>query len=102
MKTINYTDTFIEVAEDCPVLLAEIPPQKGDFKTVANLQYEMIKNNPYKFTSDDVIFAVYATRNDIPKKEFDKEKEKFFSKGQACFRSSPLAKRYGWAIHSDS
>ena len=26
----------------------------------------------------------------------------FFSKGQACFRASPLTKRYGWGVHSDS
>ena len=102
MKTTNYTDTFIEVAEDCPVEFAEIPPLKGDLKTIANLQYEMIKDNPYKFSSDDVIFSIYATKNDVTKKEFNKEKESFFSKGQACFRSSPLAKRYGWGVHSNS
>jgi len=102
MKTTNYTDTFIEVAEDCPVEIAEIPPLKGDARTIANLQYEMIKNNPYKFTSDDVIFGIYAVKNDLTKKELDKEREIFFSKGQACFRSSSLAKRYGWGIHSNS
>lgn len=32
----------------------------------------------------------------------DTEKEKFFSKGQPCFCSSPLTKRYGWGVHSDS
>lgn len=102
MKTTNYTDTFIEVAEDCPVEIAEIPPLKGDVRTVANLQYEMVKKNPYKFTSDDVIFHIHAVKNDFIKKELEKEKEKFFSKGQACFRSSPLAKRYGWGVHSNS
>lgn len=30
-----------------------------------------------------------------------KAREQFFSKGQACFRSSPLGKRYGWGVHSD-
>ena len=25
----------------------------------------------------------------------------FFAKGQPCLRSSALAKRYGWGIHSD-
>jgi hypothetical protein len=41
-------------------------------------------------------------KNDISKKEFEKEKEKFFSVGQACLRSSPLPKRYGWGVHSNS
>jgi len=102
MKTTNYYDTFIEIAEDCPVTIAGVPPQKGDDKTVANLQFEMMSANPYQFTSDDVIFSTYASRNNIGKNEFDKEREQFFSKGQACLRSSPLAKRYGWGIHSNA
>lgn len=28
-------------------------------------------------------------------------REKFFAKGQACLRTSPLAKTYGWGIHHD-
>lgn len=102
MRTTNYYNTFIEVAEDCPVDAAEIPPIKDKEKTAANIQFEMIKNNPYKFTSDDVIFSVYAVKNNVGKKEFEKEREKFFSKGQACMRSSPLTKRYGWGIHSNN
>ena len=29
-------------------------------------------------------------------------RETFFSKGQPCLRTSPLAKTYGWALHYDS
>ena len=29
------------------------------------------------------------------------EAEEFFSKGQPCLRTSPLAKTYGWAFHFD-
>lgn len=101
MKTTNYYNTFIEVAEDCPVKTAETPPQKNGEKTIANLQFEMIGGNPYQYSSDDVIFGVYALKNNIANKEFDKEREKFFSKGQACLRSSPLPKRYGWGVHSN-
>jgi hypothetical protein len=89
------------VADDCPVTKAEIPPQKKEEKTIASLQYEMIVNNPYKYTSDDVIFEIYAIKNNIPKFRKESEREKFFSKGQACLRSSPLTKRYGWGIHSN-
>jgi hypothetical protein len=31
MHTTNYLNTFIEVAEDCPVKAAEIPPVKEEF-----------------------------------------------------------------------
>ena len=99
--TTNYFNTFIEIAEDCPIDQAEIPPLKGDTKSVANLQYEILSKNPYKFTSDDVLFQVYAERNDLTKKEYPAAREEFFSKGQPCFRASPLTKRYGWGVHND-
>ncbi len=99
--TTNYQNTFIEVAEDCPAKEGEIPPLKGDKQSVANLQFEMISRNPYKYTSDDVIFHCHATKNEVPKSAWKSEREAFFSKGQACLRASPLTKRYGWGIHSD-
>lgn len=102
VHTTNYFDTFIEVAEDCPITTAEIPPLKGEIKSAANIQFDMINKNPYKFTSDDVLFEVYAIKNDLTKAELKRSREKYFSKGQPCFRSSPLTKRYGWGVHSDS
>lgn len=101
MHTTNYYNTFIEVAEDCPASSAEIPPQKGEAKTIANLQFELIAENPYKFTSDEVIFKGFALKNELSS-NLEQEREAFFSKGQACLRASPLTKRYGWGIHHDS
>lgn len=97
--TTNYQDTFIEVAEDCPAHSGETPPDKGGEKTIAGMQFEMIRKNPYKFTSDDVVFHCYALKNDLTKTELKAEREFFFSKGQPCLRSSPLAKRYGFGFH---
>jgi len=94
-QTTNYKDTFIEIAEDCPIKAAEIPPLKGEKKTVANLQFEMLIDHPYKYTSDDVIFQVYAQKNEIKKSDQKEAREVFFSKGQPCMRTSPLTKRYG-------
>lgn len=102
MKTTNYHSTFIEVADDCPAQVAEIPPVSPTRKTIANLQYEMITEAPYQLTSDDVVFAVHATRNEISEDDRDASRAAFFSKGQPCLRSSPLAKRYGWGIHYDT
>jgi hypothetical protein len=99
VHTTNYQNTFIEVAEDSPVTSAEIPPVKGADKTIANLQFEMIIDNPYQFSSDDVLFHCFATRNKIPTAERKLTREQFFSKGQPCFRASPLTKRYGWGLH---
>jgi hypothetical protein len=98
----NYYDTFIEVAEDTKAIFGTEPPIKGVNKTVANYEFEMVFNNPYKYTSDDVFFDVYAQRNELPKSNLIKERELFFSKGRPCFRASPLSKMYGWGVHSNS
>ena len=78
-----------------------MPPIKANAKTVANIQFEMLNKNPYKFTSDDVLFQVYAERNDLSESELEEARKMFFSKGQPCFRASPLTKRYGWGIHNN-
>lgn len=100
--TTNYYNTFIEIADDCPIEKAEIPPMKADAKSVANIQFELINKNPYKFTSDDVLFTVFAERKELLEDELENARKEFFSKGQACFRASPLTKRYGWGLHSNA
>lgn len=99
--TTNYQNTFIEVAADCPVNHGEIPPLKGDKKTVANMQFDMIMAHPYVFDSDEVLFHCFATKNEVEKAEWTAARDLYFSKGQACFRASPLTKRYGWGVHCD-
>ncbi len=101
IHSTNYENTFIQIAEDCPVKEGQEPPKKGNKKSIANYQYEMLKDNPYKYTSDDVFFTVFATRKEIDKKDWETKRQKFFSKGQPCFRVSPLTKRYGWGVHSN-
>ena len=101
IHSTNYFDTFIEVAEDTKADCGTKPPTK-EKKTVAEMQYGMIVKNPYKYTSDDVFFQVFADRNDLTKAEYKQAREQFFSKGQPCFRASPLTKTYGFGIHSDS
>ena len=96
--TTNYQNSFITIAEDCPVKKGEIPPVKNAGKTIANMQYEMISQNPYKYTSDDVLFQCYLIKNEIKGNNPELRKQ-FFSKGQPCFRASPLTKQYGWGIH---
>ncbi len=99
--TTNYYDTFIAIADDCPTGCGEVPPVKGGAQTVATIQFEMISRNPYQFTADDVLFQVYAIKNDLAESEYARAREQFFSKGQPCMRCSPLTKRYGWGVHCD-
>ena len=80
--TTNYENTFIAIADDSPATQAEVPPIKANAKTVANIQFEMLNKNPYKFTSDDVLFQVYAERNDLSESELEEARKMFFSKIQ--------------------
>ena len=50
------SETFIEVAEDCPAVHAEIPPARGDRPTKAAIEYELIAGEPYALTEEDVAF----------------------------------------------
>lgn len=102
MHTTNYFDTFIEVSEDTKATHGTVPVSKGDKKTIAEQEYELIARHPYRFTSDDVLFQVYADRNDIGASEYGPERARFFAKGQACFRASPLTKTYGFGLHANN
>jgi len=83
-NSTNYLDTFIEVAEDCPVVIAEKPPTKEP-RSAAQIEYDMLIDNPYEYTSDDVLFESNGRRRGIAR-------EAFFSKPQPCFRASALGK----------
>ena len=94
MSTTNYVNTFIAVAEDCPVASGEVPPTKEP-PSIAQITYEICSQHPYEFTSDDVIYAASGQPKGLTR-------ELFFSKPQPCLRSSPLTKRYGWGIHCNN
>lgn len=100
VHSTNYIDTLIEVAEDTKVSQGNIPPTK-DKKTIAEMQYELITQFPYTYTSDELLFKIYADRNEVTEAEYQEAKNSFFSKGQACLRASPLTKNYGFGIHSN-
>ncbi|THG33611.1 hypothetical protein E6C64_03105 [Naasia lichenicola] len=101
MHTTNYDATFIEVADDCPVPEATVPVDRGSAPSIATMQFEMIAAHPYAFTSDEVIFEVFAERAGIPADQRPAAREEYFSVGRACLRASPLGKRWGWGVHSD-
>jgi uncharacterized protein DUF6157 len=106
VHTTNVPNTFIRVAEDCPARTGEEPPLHAGKATVARLQYEMIAKAPYKFTSDDVVFATSAPGRQLDAKATKEKRSlarnEFFSRGQACLRASGLGKRFGWGIHADA
>jgi hypothetical protein len=98
---VNYFDTLIAIADDSPVREATIPPRKDEKPTIAAEQYRLLAGRPYELTSEDVIFQVYADKHRIPEDERPTAREEYFATPRACLRTSPLAKKYGWGLHSD-
>lgn len=99
---MNYYDTLIEVADDCPVTEAQVPRARGAKKTKALVEYELVVSRPYKYTEEDIAFDVYAVLHEIPKAIWLEERKQFLSKGHPHLRVSALPKRYGWGIHNNS
>ena len=81
------------------MLIAEVPTPKNDKPTLASRQYQMIAEHPYLYTSNDVIFTIYAECNSL---EASEQRQALFAKSQPCLRLSPLTKRYGWGVHTDA
>ena len=69
--------------------------------TIAALQFELLSTRPHELTSDDVLFAVHARRAGLSEDDLDAAREQFFARDQACLRTSPLSKRFGWGTHHD-
>ncbi len=99
---MNYYDTLIEVAEDCPAREAQVPQARGAKKTKAEVEYELLAKHPYEYTAEDIAFEMYAVLHNIPKAIWPTERKKFLSKGHPHLRVSALAKRYGWGIHNNA
>lgn len=100
---MNYYSTFIGVADDCEAGMGVEPPVKAK-PTIARIQFEMVMDAPYRFTSEDVIFAASGAGQavaDLSAQERSQAQAAYFAKPQACLRTSPLAKQYGWGIHHD-
>ncbi len=101
IHTTNYQNTLIEVAEDYKLKESKLPNLNAEKKTIAAIQFELVWDYPYQFTSDDVLFQTYAIKNELSKSELSAARKEFFSKGQACMRCSPLTKTHGFGVHAN-
>ena len=102
---MSYINAFITVSEDCPVNSSEIPKAKRDKKPAHLIQYELLTEDPYTYTHEDLVYEVYIRHKEFPEEELKahgKEiREKLLSKGHPCMRASALVKRYGYGAHYD-
>jgi len=96
---------FIEVAPDCTLKEAVIPPKGNAKKTLATIEYELLSSKPYTYTLEELKFAIHVQQKQISPIELKTQRrqllEEFLSKPYACMRASPLTKKYGWGAHYD-
>ncbi len=103
-RSMNYYSTFISVADDCPVDVAEVPPAARGRMTAAQIHLVMARDEAGTYTQEQILFRAHLNAKGLNPSEHPEHGEtweKFFSRGQPCLRTSPLAKRYGWGIHFD-
>lgn len=99
---MNYYDTLIEVADDCPASAAQVPLARGGKNTKAVVEYELLIKHPYRYTEEDIAFETYAVLHDVPEAIWAEERKKFLGKGHPHLRVSALAKSYGWGFHNNA
>lgn len=75
MKSTNYFNTFMTVAGDCPVTAGTEPAGE---RSVASLQYRLLREKPFARTSDDLIFEIYALRNGVAEADRAAARTAFF------------------------
>jgi len=101
----NPVNQFIEIAPDCEARTAIVPLDKGEKRSIAAIEYELLNSKPYKYTLAELKFATHALHKQIPPAELKAHqqqlREEFFAKPYACMRASPLTKKYGWGAHYD-
>ncbi|GAA0603223.1 DUF6157 family protein [Virgibacillus siamensis] len=99
---MNYYDTFILIADDSPVRRSKIPESNRKKQTIAEIEYELLKEKPGYYTQDELQFKVHMKHKEIPEVNRDEELVHFLEKSRACMRASALSKRLGWGIYFDS
>lgn len=101
---MGYAATFIAVAEDCPATAGQVPPVSANGPSVAAVQYEVLRDQPYNLTQEDVLFEAEVRRRWTPNElapRRDELRQAFSEHRRQCLRSSPLVQRYGWGLHFD-
>lgn len=96
---------FIQIAADSPTRSAIIPREKGDKRSIACIEYELLSSKPYAYTLAELKFATHVLHKQIPANELKTQRQQiwdgYFAKPYACMRASPLTKQYGWGAHYD-
>jgi hypothetical protein len=98
-------DQFIEIAPDSPTQKSIVPQDKGSKRSIASIEYELLRGKPYAYTQAELKFATHVQHKQLPAEDLKMHRQQiwddFFAKPYACMRASPLTKKYGWGAHYD-
>ena len=85
-------EELIEIAADSRVMRSKEPNDGGNEKTVARISYEVLSENPYKFSEREFYHEVHVVRRKRPDLKIDSYK----------IQRLALVKEFGWGIHRNS
>lgn len=101
-NSMVYYNTLILISDDCPAQESRVPISNRNKKTLAEIEYQLLNENPGFYTHDELQFEAYMNHREIPETNREEERKRFFAKKRACMRTSALPKRYGWGIYFDA
>lgn len=100
-------NTFVRIATDCPVEKGVVPVSTRAVAPAHAIHFEMLTSSPYRYTNEELIFAVHLQRSDLTPEDLDEARrlelwQALFTRSHPCMRASPLPKKFGWGVHSDA
>jgi hypothetical protein len=97
---------IVLVALDCPAATATPPPPGRRGRSVAEVQYELLCEEPFRWTENEVLFESWWRRQPAAASASEAEKEsvraEWLRGSRPCLRASPLPQRYGWGLVFDA
>ena len=102
VEVMNYLNTFIRIAPDCPEDAGIEPPVRGGKKPVHLIHLELLRDAPYQLTHEDLLVKGESLREPPSGETKSEIRARLREKSLPCLRTSALGKRYGWGIHFDA
>ncbi|WP_433943131.1 DUF6157 family protein [Paenibacillus sp. SN-8-1] len=100
---MSYRNTFIVISTDCPVTTSTVPVSSRAKKTVYEIEFDLLSNNPYRYTEAELIYEIHIRHKELEEAyvlaHADEIWEDLFRKPHPCLRASQLPKKFGWGIH---
>jgi Family of unknown function (DUF6157) len=96
---------IVLVAQDSPVQASQPPPPGRRGRSVAQVQYDLLSAEPFRWTENEVLFESWWRRQDAAASASEAEKEsaraQWLQGSRPCLRASPLPQRHGWGLVFD-